>query len=141
MAGRADCIFCRIARGEAPCHKVYEDELALAFMDLFPVADGHTLVVTRDHYDDLFEAGPEALAATAAAAGRVANAIRRTLAPDGLAVYQANGEAAGQTVFHYHLHLIPRAAGEPLKLHGRTRGDPDRLGALSASLREALRSA
>ena len=133
-----DCIFCRIAAGEAPCFRVCEDERVLVFMDLFPVARGHTLVVTRGHFENLFETPPEVLAAVATHARRVARAIRRVLSPAGLGVYQLNGAAAGQTVFHYHAHLIPRQPGDPLALHGRRQGDANELAALAERLRGAL---
>jgi histidine triad (HIT) family protein len=129
-----DCIFCKIARGASAAERVHEDEHTLAFMDIFPVTDGHTLVITRDHYENLFEAPSAALEAVAATAKRVAHALRETLAPDGLMVFQLNGAAAGQTVFHYHMHLLPRAAGEPLALHTRVPGDPQRLRTLAATL-------
>jgi histidine triad (HIT) family protein len=134
----SDCIFCRIAAATLPADKVYEDELTLAFMDIFPVTDGHTLVVTREHYSNIFEATPQALQAVAATAKRVAHAIEQVLHPDGLMVFQLNGAAAGQTVFHYHMHLMPRADGEPLVLHVRQPGEPSRLKDLAASLRAAV---
>jgi histidine triad (HIT) family protein len=128
------CIFCSIVSGEAPCHRVAEDELTIVFMDLFPVADGHTLVVTKEHFTNLYEATPEAMAAVGAMAKRVADALRAELAPDGLSVYQANGEAAGQTVFHYHLHLMPRSQGSALSLHGRRQGESALLRARAEAL-------
>jgi len=134
----SECIFCRIARGEAPSAEVYRDEQVMVFMDLFPVAPGHTLVVTREHYENLFDAGPEALAAAARTARRVARAIRAVLAPDGLGVFQLNGAAAGQTVFHYHTHLIPRRQGDELRLHGRRQADPAELSRMAERLRAAL---
>jgi histidine triad (HIT) family protein len=140
MAGEPGCVFCRIVSGELPCHRVHEDEHTIVFMDIAPVTDGHTLVVTRDHFEGLFEATPEALGAVMATAKRVAHAMRAALAPEGLMVFQLNGSAAGQTVFHYHMHLMPRAAGEPLALHARTPGDPERLAELAAQIRAALAS-
>lgn len=134
----SDCIFCRIAAGEAPCFEVCADAQVLVFMDLFPVAPGHTLVVTRAHFENLFETPPEVMAAVATTAQRVARAIRRALSPAGLGVYQLNGAAAGQTVFHYHTHLIPRQPGDALALHGRRQGDPAELAALAERLRSAL---
>jgi histidine triad (HIT) family protein len=129
-----DCIFCKIVRGEAPAAKVFEDEHTLALMDVFPVTDGHTLVITKQHAENLFEASSAALEAVAATAKRVAHALKDTLSPDGLMVFQLNGAAAGQTVFHYHMHLMPRAAGEPLALHTRVPGDPQRLATLAKAL-------
>src|SRR5215475_4376240 len=128
------CIFCAIVAGKAPACRVAEDEHALAFLDIFPVSDGHTLVVPKDHAENIFEMEDGPMRATAALARRVAHSIRGELAPDGLAVFQANGAAAGQTVWHYHVHLIPRRSGDPLTLHGRTRGDEARLGELAAKL-------
>jgi histidine triad (HIT) family protein len=133
-----ECIFCRIVSGDAPAFRVCEDAHTLVFMDAFPVTDGHTLVVTKDHCEDVFAASPEALLAVAAAAKRVAHAIRTVLKPDGLMVFQLNGAAAGQTVFHYHMHLMPRAADEPLALHARAPGDPARLQEIAAALASAL---
>ena len=132
------CIFCGIVRGSAPAFKVYEDDHTLAFMDIFPVTDGHTLVITKEHCADLFAASDVALQGVMATAQRVARALRRVLAPDGLMVFQLNGAAAGQTVYHYHMHLMPRTAGEPLALHTRVPGDPARLRELATALTAAL---
>jgi histidine triad (HIT) family protein len=129
-----NCIFCMIVRGEAPAAKVYEDEHTLALMDIFPVTHGHTLIITKEHAENLFEASSTALQAIAATAKRVAHALKDTLAPEGLMVFQLNGAAAGQTVFHYHMHLMPRAADEPLALHTRVPGDPQRLATLAEAL-------
>ncbi len=134
-----ECIFCRIASGSAPCHRVYEDDATLAFMDIFPVTDGHILVITKEHFPDIFAASAAALTAVAATAHRVAAAVRQALNPDGLMVFQLNGAAAMQTVFHYHMHLLPRAAGEPLALHSRVPGDPARLAGLAERVSGALR--
>jgi histidine triad (HIT) family protein len=130
----AGCIFCAIVAGKAPSSSVAEDEHALAFLDLFPVSEGHTLVIPKDHAVNVFEMEDGAMRATASLARRVALAIRAELAPDGLAIVQANGAAAGQTVWHYHQHLIPRRSGDPLTLHGRARGDDARLKELASRL-------
>jgi histidine triad (HIT) family protein len=132
------CIFCKIVRGEAPAHRVYEDNRVIVFLDIFPVSEGHTLVVTKQHYSDLFEADPESLQAVVTVAKKVAHALREVVRPAGLMVFQLNGSAAGQTVFHYHMHLMPRAEGEPLRLHARKPGDPEQLANLAARLRAAL---
>ena len=127
MNHASECIFCKIVEGEAPSFRVCEDESTLTFMDVFPVADGHTLIITKEHFANLFEATPDALAGVARTASRVAHAIRKEFAPDGLGVFQLNGAAAGQTVFHYHMHLIPRSAGQGLQIHSRQRGKEARL--------------
>ena len=138
MTAPDPCIFCRIVRGEAPCHRVVEDEHTLAFMDAFPVTDGHTLVITKAHAPTIFEASEPALMAVAATARRVAHALRTVLAPDGLMIFQLNGAAAMQTVFHYHMHLLPRRDGDPLALHSRVPGDPARLAELALQISAAL---
>lgn len=136
----ADCIFCRIVRGEAPSHPVMEDERTLAFMDIAPVSDGHVLVVPRAHGATIFDIAEEDAAAVARSARRVALALRSELGPPGLAVAQLNGEAAGQTVFHYHVHLVPRKPGDGYALHARAAGDPARLAGIAERLRARLAS-
>jgi histidine triad (HIT) family protein len=121
------CIFCSIVAGKAPAHRVYEDPHVLAFMDIAPVSDGHLLVVPKRHYETLLESDEESLLAVTSASRRIAHALKSTLRPDGIGVHQLNGSAAGQTVFHYHMHLIPRNHGDPIVFHGRTPGDPRRL--------------
>jgi histidine triad (HIT) family protein len=135
---KADCIFCKIIAGEAAAVKVTETEHAFAFMDLFPATPGHTLVIPKLHYENLFEATPDTLPEVHLLARRVARAIKRSLAPDGLMVFQLNGAAAGQTVFHYHAHLIPRMAGSEFKLHGRQRADDAELESLAQRIASAL---
>jgi histidine triad (HIT) family protein len=133
-----DCIFCKIVAGEAAAVKVTETEHALAFMDLFPATPGHTLVIPKLHYETLFEATPETLPAVHLLARRVARAIKSALQPDGLMVFQLNGAAAGQTVFHYHAHLIPRMEGSEFKLHGRQRAADAELDAIAQRIASAL---
>ncbi len=123
----SECIFCKIVANEAPAHRVYEDDHVLVFLDIFPVADGHTLVIPKPHGTDLLGYDPHELERVLPVAQRVANAQRAVFDPDGIGVFQLNGAAAGQTVFHYHMHLIPRMQGDTLQLHSRTPGDPDRL--------------
>lgn len=132
------CIFCAIVAGRAPCHRVTEDDQTLVFMDLFPAMPGHTLVVTREHFENVHDATPEAMAAVGAMAKRVADALRAEFTPAGLSVYQANGAAAGQTVFHYHMHLMPRAEGSTLTLHGRAQAQADELARIAARLSDRL---
>ena len=134
----SDCIFCKIVRKEAPASIVAEDEQTLVFMDLFPVSAGHTLIIPKAHFPDLFAANSADLGAVIERSREVALALRRVLEPDGIGVYQLNGAAAGQTVFHYHMHLVPRMQGDPTTLHGRSQADPAELEALAAKLAAAL---
>ncbi len=108
----SDCVFCKIRDGQIPSVKVDEDERTLCFMDINPLTNGHCLVVTKRHAPTLFEAQVEDLQAAIATAQRVALALREALKPDGLNLLQANGAAAFQSVPHFHLHLIPRWAGD-----------------------------
>lgn len=136
---KPDCIFCRIVAGDAPSHRVFEDDEVLVFMDIQPVAAGHTLVIPKRHCDDLFEASEDSMAAVARVSVRIARAIRAALEPDGVFVAQANGAAAGQTVFHYHLHLIPRKHGESRRIfHGRRPEGAEQLAATCARIRAHL---
>lgn len=107
-----DCIFCRIIAGEIPSHKVYEDTEILAFLDIHPATHGHTLVIPKQHAADLFSITPQALAAAAQASQVVARILQKVLQADGVKIMQNNGKAAGQDVFHYHVHVIPRKHGD-----------------------------
>jgi histidine triad (HIT) family protein len=138
MSSEPPCIFCRIAAGRAPAARIAETEHALAFLDLFPSTEGHALVIPKRHYENLFEADEETLPEVHLLARHVARAMRRALSPDGMMALQLNGAAAGQTVFHYHTHLIPRSAGSELQIHGRTQADPEDLTVLAARIRAAL---
>lgn len=105
---KEDCIFCKLANGEIPTATLYEDENFRVFLDLGPATRGHALIVPKEHYADLFEL-PEGLAREAMAlAKRMAAGMKQALGCDGFNLVQNNGEAAGQTVFHFHMHLIPR---------------------------------
>ena len=105
-------IFSKIVSGEIPALKIYEDQATLAFMDISPASRGHTLVISKDEHADVYEIPPETLAAVTRTVQRVARGLRATLQPDGINIIQNNGAAAGQTVFHYHVHLIPRWEGD-----------------------------
>jgi histidine triad (HIT) family protein len=103
-------IFAKILRGEIPCHKVYEDDAVIAFMDLFPQSPGHTLVVPKVKARNLFDIEESDLAALMARVKRIAAGVRTALQPDGIVVTQFNGAPAGQSVFHIHVHIVPRYA-------------------------------
>ncbi len=119
-----DCVFCKIIAGQIPSTRVFEDEHTLAFMDIGQVNPGHVMVTVKKHAANLFELDAEQAAAAARACHRVAQAIRAAFAPEGLSVYQANGKAAGQTVYHYHVHLLPRHAGDGMELTWPVKNPP-----------------
>ena len=125
-------IFARIVRGEIPCVRVYEDADTLAFMDLMPQSEGHTLVIPKVAGENLFDTPPGSVAAAILSTQRVARAVKAAFSPPGLIVTQFNGPAAGQTVFHLHFHIIPRYDGVPVAGHGGARmANPDELAALA----------
>lgn len=128
-----DNIFAKMLRGEVPCVKVYEDDVALAFMDIFPQAEGHVLVVPKGvEARNLLEMPAGKLGPYVERVQKVAIAVEKALEPDGLVVTQFNGAPAGQTVYHLHFHIIPRSEGEPLKRHaGGAPADTDTLKALA----------
>jgi histidine triad (HIT) family protein len=140
----SDCVFCKIVAGQIPSTQVYEDEHTVAFMDIGQVNPGHVLVAVKKHADNLYALEEAQAAAVARASARVARAIRDAFKPEGLSVYQANGKAAGQTVFHYHVHLLPRHAGDGMELTWPVKNPPrelleDYAGKIRAGLAEAGR--
>lgn len=135
----SECVFCRIVAGQIPATRVYEDELTLAFMDIGQVNPGHVLVAVKPHAENLYALDDAQAAAVQRTAARVARAIRDAFAPQGLSVYQANGKAAGQTVFHYHVHLVPRHEGDGMALSWPVKNPPrDKLEEHAARIRERL---
>jgi histidine triad (HIT) family protein len=112
----SDCVFCKIVAGQIPSTKVFEDEHTLAFMDIGHVNPGHTLVAVKKHAANVFELEEAQAEAIARAIVKISRALKKAFEPEGLSVYQANGKAAGQTVFHYHVHLLPRHAGDGMEL-------------------------
>lgn len=121
-----DCVFCEIVAGTSPAHVVAEDERTMAFMDINPLVRGHVLVVPRAHAAQLWEMAPDDGQALMGTTQRVADAVHRALRPDGINLFHATGEAAGQTVFHVHLHVVPRWFDDGFRppLIPRRRGDP-----------------
>jgi len=131
-----DCIFCKIIAGELPGQIVEEDERTIAFMDINPATRGHLLVIPRAHSRNVLEIPPEDLAATIATAQRMAQRVNQRLEPAGINLLNACGSAAWQTVFHFHVHVIPRYEDDPLKLPWvPAPGDPDEIAAVARDLR------
>jgi len=111
-------IFAKILRGDAPCVRIYEDEVSLAFMDVMPRAEGHTLVVPKVPARNLFDIEPDALARFMPSVQKVAHAVRDGMKAEGITLQQFNEEAGGQQVFHLHFHVLPRWTGVPLRPPG-----------------------
>jgi len=116
MAAEPDCLFCRIAAGELPATRVDEDDRTITFMDINPATRGHVLVIPREHSKDLLEIDAEDLAAVTRAAQRIAQVMPERLDADGVNLLNSCGRAAWQTVFHFHMHVIPRYDADPLRL-------------------------
>ena len=133
-----DNIFAKILRGEIPCHRVYEDADTLAFMDVMPQGEGHTLVIPKAPSRGLLDADPAAMAALIARVQTVARAVKTAFQAEGLTVFQFNEPAGGQTVFHLHVHIIPRREGVPLKRHEGGMADNAVLADHAARIRAAL---
>ncbi|HEY4278773.1 MAG TPA: HIT family protein [Conexibacter sp.] len=130
-----DCVFCKIIAGELPARIVHEDERTVAFMDIAPATYGHTLVVPRNHSRDLLEIAPEDLDAVTRHGQLLARRMNERLGADGVNLLNACGAAAWQTVFHFHLHVIPRYNDDPLRLPWvPAMGDPDEIATAAAQL-------
>lgn len=139
MNRNPDCVFCKIVAGQIPSTRVYEDADALAFMDIGQVNPGHVLVAAKAHAENIYALDEAAAAAVFGAAARVARAIRDAFAPPGLSVYQANGKPAGQTVFHFHIHLVPRHDDDGMALSWPVKNPPrERLEEHAAKIRAKL---
>jgi len=131
-------IFAKIIRNEMPCVKVYEDDVVICFMDVFPQSKGHCLVVPKAASRNLLEVNPKDIGRLFGTAQRIAKAVDSALKPDGIVVTQFNGAPAGQTVFHTHVHIIPRYEGQALGAHGGDMADMDALQGLAEKIKAAL---
>lgn len=139
MSHDPDCIFCKIVDGAIPSFKVYEDAETLAFMDINPANEGHCLVIPKEHSADVYSVSDQAFAAAARAAKKVAAAVDKVVKPDGINLVQANGKGAEQSVFHFHLHVLPRVVGDELKINwGHVPGDMEAIGKLGEKIRAAV---
>jgi histidine triad (HIT) family protein len=140
----SNCIFCRIVAGSAASEEIYRDEATLAFMDINPANDGHCLVIPKAHFDNLFDMPPALFGTLASTAAKVAHVVNEVLRPGGISLVQANGEAAGQSVLHVHIHVLPRRLGDNLLLNWSRDGgdegrfDPHRIAGIAQRLRSRL---
>lgn len=133
-----DNIFAKVLKGEIPCHKLYEDDDTLAFLDIMPRTEGHALVITKEPAPDLFGISPEGLAKLMAVVQKLAPKIEDAMGADGVLIQQFNGAAAGQTVFHFHVHIIPRKEGKPMRPEGAKTADQADLAATAEKIRNVL---
>ena len=134
-----DCIFCKIVAGEVPSFTLFEDDATFAFMDVNPASEGHALVVPKDHASNVYTVSDEAIARTAVTAKKVAGAVARVLEPDGLNLVQCNGPGAGQSVMHFHIHVLPRSRNDRLAMNwGLKLGDVKAIGRLAERIRKQM---
>ena len=138
MAYDQNNIFAKILRSEIPAHRFFEDERTIAILDVMPQSMGHALVIPKCAAENIFELDPAFASAVMHPGQRVAHSLREVFTADGITLMQFNGSEAGQTVFHFHLHVIPRYAGKPLRRHGRGFANPAQLAEQAARLRAAL---
>jgi histidine triad (HIT) family protein len=135
------CVFCKISRKQAPASLVYEDENLLAFLDTRPLNEGHTLVITKEHYASIFEVPEELVAHLHRIVKRVALAVRESTKADGISIIQQNGKAAGQEIFHFNVHVIPRYEGQKLVRFGEIQeADREKLNQVAVNVRRHIQS-
>ena len=134
-----DCIFCKIANGEIPSATVYEDSICRVILDVNPANKGHALIIPKEHFDNIYSMDAETAAKIFTIATEVAKAQKAELNPDGLNILQNNGEAAGQTVFHFHMHLVPRYIKDNVTMTWIPgKADTEELSAVSKALRKRI---
>jgi histidine triad (HIT) family protein len=136
-----ECVFCAIGAHRSPAEVVYEDAETIAFLDIQPVMEGHCLIVPKAHARNVFDISPESAASTMLAATRVAKAVQAVTGADGMNIWQSSEEVAGQTVFHFHIHVVPRHHGDGgIRFAGRHRADSAALRAVADRIRSAMKS-
>ncbi len=133
-----DCLFCKIASNDISSIKVYEDDIVFAMMDIFPESKGHLLIIPKTHGENLFEVDDSVLAHLIGVSKKIAKASKTALNADGIKIVQFNGKAAGQTVFHYHIHVVPAYEGTPFKRHAGQQADMDELQAIAEKIKAEL---
>ena len=138
MAYDANNVFAQILEGKMPAHKVFENDHTLAFLDIMPVSVGHTLIVPKAEAENIFELENEPGSEVFKTTKKVAHGIQASLNPTGLIITQLNGTAAGQTVFHYHMHIIPVYEKMPLRMHGKETEDAEALAKTAKIIKQAI---
>lgn len=133
-----DCIFCKIINGELPCSKLYEDETTLAFLDIKPVSDGHALVVSKEHYEDIFDVPETVLCQISNTLKKVSEAVLKGVEAHGISIGQSNRAAAGQVVPHMHFHIMPRFDNDGLKLWPQHDYEEGRIEEVQKKIKEHL---
>lgn len=135
-----DCIFCKIVAGRIPCTRVYEDEKALAFMDISPLNKGHLLVIPKEHFGNIMDIDPDLYGRLSGIVCRLSKAVKDALNPDGINVLQLNGEAANQVVPHLHMHLVPRWHGDGLTISAWTpiAGNMEEIAGIADAIKQKL---
>jgi histidine triad (HIT) family protein len=113
----SECVFCKIVAGTSDCQEIYQDEKTLAFMDIHPANDGHCLVIPKAHFETVFDMPPAAFGGVGSTVAKVARAVNEVLRPGGVSLIQANGELAGQSVLHVHVHVLPRRTADNLLIN------------------------
>jgi histidine triad (HIT) family protein len=139
MAYDSNNIFAKILRGEIPCTKVYEDEYTLAFMDIMPQADGHTLVISKEPAETILDLSPEGAAAWIHSVQKVSKAVKTAMNVDGFVLMQLNGVSAGQSVPHVHFHILPTSLGTLMtRAHGAQMGDMQQIQGFAEKIKAVL---
>lgn len=137
----SSCIFCRIALKQAPASTVYEDDAVMAFLDIRPLSQGHTLIIPKEHYRDIFDIPTELLAKVHKITKQTAIAVQKATNADGISIFQQNGAAAGQEVFHLHVHVVPRQDGQKLGRFGGTQADREELNQTATKIKNYIPNA
>jgi histidine triad (HIT) family protein len=133
------CVFCRIAQKQVPASIVYEDEKVMAFLDIRPLNEGHALVISKEHYENIFDIPRELIEYVHGVTKRIALAVEETTKADGISIIQQNGKAAGQEIFHLHIHVIPRYEGQKLPSFSElAEADREKLSQTAAKIRQHL---
>jgi len=134
----SECIFCKIINREIPANIVYENDMILAFLDINPINRGHTLIVPKKHYRDVYDITEDYLKEVAVVAKKISRAVKRGLRAEGVNILHASGEAAQQSVFHFHLHLVPRCKDDGLNTWPRSEYKEEDLGVVAEEIRSAI---